>query len=205
MVPDWEFSGVEHFEALQSRAGGAIILTAHMGSYDLGARLFAEYSTRRIVMVRAPEADPETREFEESQVNDGVQISFNTDRADTALDLLGALQSGEVIAIQGDRVTEGIASIETTLFGKQARVPAGPFALAMASRAPIYPLFIIRLGRRRYRLLTCAPIEVVRTSRNRDDDLRRGVEQWSRTLEQTIGEAWHQWFAFEPYYEESAA
>jgi lauroyl/myristoyl acyltransferase len=205
MIPDWEFSGMEHFDALQSRAGGAIILTAHMGSYDLGARLFAEYSTRRIVMVRAPETDPETQEFEQSQVNDGVQISFNTERAGMALDLLAALQDGEVIAIQGDRVTEGITTFDTTLFGKPARVPAGPFALAMASRAPIYPLFIIRLGRRRYRLLTCAPIEVVRTSRNRDEDLRRGVEQWSRTLEQTVADGWHQWFAFEPYYEESAA
>jgi len=205
MVPDWEFEGIEHFEELQSRSSGAIILTAHMGSYDLGAQLFAAYSTRRIVMVRAPETDPDTRKFEESQINDRVQIAFNTAPAGTALDLLGALQNGEVIAIQGDRVTEGITSLETTLFGRKARVPAGPFALSMAARAPIYPLFVIRLGRRRYKLLTCPPIEVVRTSRNRDDDLRRGVEQWSRTLEGTLAAVWYQWFAFDPYFEESAA
>ena len=36
----------DHFEALQAQQGGAIILTAHMGSYDLGAHLFAETSTR---------------------------------------------------------------------------------------------------------------------------------------------------------------
>ncbi|HZW54106.1 MAG TPA: hypothetical protein VFF00_08725, partial [Candidatus Elarobacter sp.] len=34
-VPDWEFAGWKHFEAMQAR-GGAILLTAHMGSYDLG-------------------------------------------------------------------------------------------------------------------------------------------------------------------------
>ena len=147
MVPDWEFTGFEHFDELQSREGGAIILTAHMGSYDLGASLFAEFSTKRIVMVRAPETDPETREFEEAHLADRVQISFNT-ASDRALELLSAIQSGEVIAIQGDRVTPGIATVDTMLFGKPARVPAGPFALSMASRAPIYPLFVIRLGRR---------------------------------------------------------
>jgi lauroyl/myristoyl acyltransferase len=204
-IPDWEFAGMDHFEALQSRGGGAIILTAHMGSYDLGAQMFATYSTRRIVMVRAPEVDPETRNFEESLTTDRVQITFNTEPADLALDLLSALRNGEVIAIQGDRVTEGIASVETMLFGKQTRVPSGPFALAMVARAPIYPLFVIRRGRRAYQLLTCPPIEVVRTSANRHDDIACAVEQWSRALETTLREAWHQWFAFEPFYEEQAA
>ena len=206
MVPDWEFVGLEHFDELQSRDGGAIILTAHMGSYDLGAELFAEYSSKRIVMVRAPETDPETRRYEEAaHAADRVQISFNTSATDRALELLASLQNGEVIAIQGDRVTPGIASVEATIFGKAARVPAGPFALSMAARAPIYPLFVIRIGRRNYRLLTRAPIVVTRTSRDRDADIRRAVEQWIADLETTVRETWFQWFAFEPFYEEHAA
>jgi lauroyl/myristoyl acyltransferase len=204
MIPDWEFSGIEHFDALQSRDGGAIILTAHMGSYDLGAQLFAEYSTKKIVMVRAPEVDPDTRKYEEARLSHEVHVSFNTAASELALELLGSLQDGEVIAIQGDRVTEGLAAVETTLFGKKTRVPAGPFALSMAARAPIFPLFVIRLGRRRYRLLTCPPIELTRTSRDRDADIRRGVEHWSRELESAIRYAWQQWFAFEPYYEDAA-
>lgn len=205
MLPDWEFEGSEHFDELQSRGGGSIILTAHMGSYDLGARLFAEFSTRKIVMVRAPETDPDTRRYEEEHVDGRVQVTFNTAASDLALDLLAAIQAGDVIAIQGDRVTPGITPVETTLFGKRALIPAGPFALAMASRAPIYPLFVIRNGRRRYKLLTKAPITVTRTSRDRDADIRRGVEEWSRALEEAIAAAWFQWFAFEPYAEESAA
>ena len=204
MLPDWEFEGSEHFEELQSRDGGSIILTAHMGSYDLGAQLFAEFSTRKIVMVRAPETDPDTRRYEEAHLDDRVRIGFNTASSDLALDLLGAIQAGEVIAIQGDRVTPGIAAVETALFGKRTLIPAGPFALAMAARAPIYPLFVIRLGRRRYKLLANAPITVTRTSRDRDADIRRGVEQWSRALETAIAAAWFQWFAFEPYFEEAA-
>lgn len=205
MIPDWEFVGLEHFEQMQSRDGGAIILTAHMGSYDLGAELFAEYSTKRIVMVRAPETDPDTRQFEATQTTERVQITFNTGAGDLALDLLGAIQNGDVIAIQGDRVTPGVAGVDVTLFGKPTRLPAGPFALSMASRAPIYPLFVMRLGRRKYRLLTCAPILVERTSRDRDADIRRAAEQWSRDLESALQRAWFQWFAFEPFYEEREA
>ena len=207
-TPDWEFVGSEHFDALQSREGGAIILTAHMGSYDLGAQLFAETSTRRIVMVRAPEVDPETRKHEEElhrrTVGDSVRIDFSTRASDLAFDLLRSVQDGEIVAIQGDRVMAGIATLPATLFGKATSVPAGPFALAMASRVPIYPLFIIRLGRRSYRLLVCSPIEVRRT-RDRDEAFAQAVEQWTGTLEQVISTSWYQWFEFAPFYEEHAA
>jgi phosphatidylinositol dimannoside acyltransferase len=203
-IPDWEFVGMEHFDSLKHQGGGAIILTAHMGNYDLAAHLFAETSGRAIVMVRAPESDPETRRYEEAaldKAHEALKVDFSGETSDLAFDLLGALQRGEIVAIQGDRVTPGISALPATLFGKPTSVPAGPFALAMAARVPIYPLFIFRLGRRRYRLVTSEPIEVVRT-RDRNDAFQRASEQWMRRLESVISTAWFQWFSFEPFSEE---
>ncbi len=209
IMPDWEFTGIEYFEQLKAREGGAIILTAHMGSYDLGAHVFSETSDRRIVMVRAPELDPETARFEEAlqerSRSEALRVDFSTRASELAIDLLHAIRDGELVAIQGDRVTPGIAALPATLFGKPARVPAGPFALAMAARVPVFPLFIIRTGRRRYRLLTCEPIKVERRSRHRDDDLQAAVNEWSRKLEEVIRTGWYQWFAFDPHSEDLAA
>jgi predicted LPLAT superfamily acyltransferase len=205
--PDWEFSGVEHFEELQSRPGGAIILTAHMGSYDLGAHLFAEVSRQPLVMVRAPESDPDTRRYEEAlhnrTVTDALKIDFSTGASELALDLLHALQRGEIIAIQGDRVTPGISTLPGTLFGRRARFPAGPFALAMAARVPVYPLFIVRLGRRRYQLVVGKPFDVQRT-RDRAESFELALAEWTRELEAIVRRAWFQWFAFEPYADEAS-
>jgi phosphatidylinositol dimannoside acyltransferase len=202
--PDWEFEGVDNFQRLTAEPGGAIILTAHMGNYDLGAQLFAETSDRKIVMVRAPETDPETRRFEEelhARSGSAVKIDFNTRATELALDLLESLREGNFVAIQGDRVTPGIASFPATLFGKRTDFPAGPFALAMSARVPIYPLFIFRLGRRKYRLLAGAPFNVVRL-RDRDETFRRALEAWTAQLEIVVRAAWFQWFSFEPFSEE---
>lgn len=205
--PDWEFVGMEHFQSLQAQEGGAIILTAHMGSYDLAAHLFAELSNRQIVMVRAPETDPQTHDFEEElhhrTASSALKIDFSTRASDLALDLLESLQRGEIIAIQGDRVTGGISALPATLFGKATQVPAGPFALSMAARVPIYPLFIVRRGRRRYRLIVYPPFHVVRT-RDRHEAFARAVTEWTRDLEKIVRAGWPQWFAFEPYSEELA-
>ncbi|HYM60883.1 MAG TPA: lysophospholipid acyltransferase family protein [Thermoanaerobaculia bacterium] len=208
VIPDWEFTGWEHFKEMESRPEGAIILTAHMGSYDLGVHLFAEMSERRIMMIRAPERDERTREYEaamhERTLGQGLRINFNTKAAELAFELLEAVNAGKIVAIQGDRVTEGIGSFPAKLFGKPTLIPSGPFALAMAARVRIYPLFVVRLGRRRYRLITCPPIEVVRRSRNRDEDLAIAVAAWTERLEQVIRETWYQWFTFEPFAEDLA-
>ena len=208
VAPDWEFAGLEHFRRLQDHQGGAIVLTAHMGNYDLGAQLFAEVSGRQIVMVRAPETDPRTRRYEEElrgrTVGEGLRVDFSTRASDLAIDLLQALRRGEIIAIQGDRVTPGLSAIATTLFGRPTSVPAGPFALAMTARVPIFPLFILRLGRRRYRLVVKEPLEVVRT-RDRGEAFDAAALTWSRGLEEIVRGAWHQWFAFQPFSEERGA
>ena len=207
-IPDWEFTGWKYFQEMQEREG-AILLTAHMGSYDLGAELFAETTMRRMVMVRAPEVEPSTREYEESVLRDapvaGIKVDFSTKASELAFDLLASVQNGDIVAIQGDRVMSGIATHAGTLFGRRTEFPAGPFALAMAARVPIYPLFILRVARRRYRLVTCAPIDVRRTARHRDDDLQNAIDAWSAQLESVIRTGWFQWFAFEAYSAELAA
>jgi phosphatidylinositol dimannoside acyltransferase len=205
VIPEWEFEGREHFEPLLTARGGGIILTAHMGSYDLGAHLFAASTSREIVMIRAPEVDPQTRAYEEARLGDEhLRVGFNTSSA-LAFDLLDAIQRGELVAIQGDRVTPGIASQPATLFGRRVLLPAGPFALAMAARVPIHPMFVVRTGRRRYRLISHAPIVVERRSRNREADLQIAIDAWAAQLEQTIRQQWFQWFTFEPALEEPAA
>jgi KDO2-lipid IV(A) lauroyltransferase len=196
-IPDWTFIGLENFQRME-RGGGAVLLTAHMGSYDLGAHIFSETSERRIVMVRAPETDPQTRAFEETHGVQTLRVEFNTQAADLAFDLLARVRSGEIVAIQGDRVTPGIAAIPAELFGKRTSVPAGPFALAMAARVPIYPTFIVRQGYRSYVLISGEPIEVTRT-RDREEAFAKATAAWTQELERVIRAFWFQWFAFEAF------
>ena len=59
----------------------------------------------------------------------------------------------------------------------------------------------MRLGRRRYRLLTSKPFVVTRT-RDRAEAFEHAVAQWTEELERVVREAWFQWFTFQPYSEE---
>ncbi|MDQ2867744.1 MAG: hypothetical protein M3R59_04930 [Verrucomicrobiota bacterium] len=192
---DFVLTGEEHLRALAA-APGAIILTAHMGNYDLGAALFATKYAREFHMVRAPEPDAESeRHMQQALTQKGeVKIDYNT--AMISFDLLRALRAGEIVSIQGDRVIPGVAVRATSLFGQPVELPEGPFSLGYVADVPIYFLFITRLGRRRYGVTTFAPLRLRAEGRNREQALQLAMDEWARTLGDFTRAHWSQWFAF---------
>ena len=195
----YEIEGREQLEQLGATRG-AIVLTAHMGSYDLGAALFAEKFNREIRMVRAPEPDRKAAEHLDTAMRrtaaGAIKIDYNTEGPMLAFDLLSAIRRGEIVSIQGDRAMPGVASAEGEMFGHSVAVPSGPFSLALASQAPIYPLFIARAGFRKYRVVVRDPMTVVRTSRGREEAIAAAVQTWCSVLEDVVARHPLQWFAF---------
>src|SRR5213079_604527 len=55
----YQITGAQWLDQLAA-AQGAIVLTAHMGNYDLGAALFAQKFNREIRLVRTPEPDQQS-------------------------------------------------------------------------------------------------------------------------------------------------
>ncbi len=200
---DYEIVGADLLEQL-SRAPGAIVLTAHMGNYDLGAALFAQKFNRELRVVRAPEPDVQSAQHLTSVVEEtgkgAVKIAYSTDGALLAFDLLQALRQGEIVSIQGDRVTHGVAAVEAKMFGERVHVPSGPFTLALVAQVPIYPLFIVRVAYYRYRILVQEPIIASRSGRSRDEAIAAAAAAWCRVLEPILTQHWDQWFAFAPIF-----
>jgi lauroyl/myristoyl acyltransferase len=195
----YELIGEEFLNELAT-AQRAIILTAHMGSYDLGAAAFAAKFRRAIRVVRAPERDElSTQHVDLSLEAAAVKVEYSGD-AFVSFDLLNALRNGEIISIQGDRAVENVAATPVCMFGKGISFPSGPFNLSLAAEAPIYPLFIVRAGFRKYRIIVRAPIICTSETTSRKEAVACAVKSWSETLEPLIQTYWHQWYAFAPIF-----
>lgn len=200
---EYEITGTEFLEAL-ANGGGAIVLTAHMGNYDLGAALFAKKFRREIHMVRAPEPHPETERHLKASVEragaGAVKVDYSSAGALLSFDLLNALRRGEIVSIQGDRVIGQVAETTGEIFGRQIRLPSGPFILAQIAEVPLVPLFVARVGYRRYGIIACQPIHVSRSAKDRESDISAVIAEWCRALEPVIAARWDQWFAFAPMF-----
>lgn len=195
----YELEGMRFLDQMASAKSG-IVLTAHMGSYDLAAALFSQKFHRAIRMVRAPETDPRSAEHVDlalRQASAGaVQVGYSDDGASLAFDLLSALRAGEIISIQGDRVIGGVGRENVNLFDRKVPLPNGPFVLSLVSEAPIYPLFIVRTGYRKYKIVAREPIVCAPGNGSRDETITEAMQRWAGVLQSITRTYWRHWFAF---------
>ena len=193
--------GADNLDRLAT-APGAVLLTAHMGSYDLGAALFADRYEREIRMVRAPEADEKTAQHVDASLArataGAVKVAYNTSGMALPFELLNALRQGEIVSILGDRAMADSSQRETRFFGEIVRLPDGPFLLAFVAQVPIFPLFILRTSFHHYKIIAGDPFYCRRSDGSRDAAVEEALATWCRTLENVITPNWSQWFSLVP-------
>jgi lauroyl/myristoyl acyltransferase len=197
----YELQGGRFLEQLAS-GKGAIVLTAHMGNYDLGAALFAERFHRKMKIVRAPEPDALSAQHVDLALQEStagaVRVGYSSDGPSLAFDLLNDLRGGEIICIQGDRVVGDVGRAPVKFFDREVFLPNGPFVLSLVSGMPIYPLFIVRTGFRKYKIIGREPIVCSRETGSRDEIIAAAMQRWAQVLEEIVTCYWPQWFAFTP-------
>ena len=190
--------GREHWDEVSARGRGFVLVTAHVGHWQLGSHLTESGRVARIHVVREPEIDEESQEFVEELLHSsggGDYVVHFTHGRDPTLGarLLSALRRGEVVALQGDRPGAGGRSVRVELFGRPLEVPAGPAALARAAGAPLLPVFVFRSGRRRAVICFRPPIDVD-SARPSREAVATAARRYAEDLEWAIRREPHQWF-----------
>jgi KDO2-lipid IV(A) lauroyltransferase len=180
--------GDEHLRAAVSEGGGLVVVTAHLGNWELGGRLVAARLGRPTHVVVAPELDPGVERFLRGA---GGPVRFvRLGNPAAMLSLVRALRRGEVVALQGDRALGTRGDTLAEFFGEPTAFPRGPFVLARAAGVPVVPAFCL-LGRDgRYTVAVAPPIRV---SPGAEDS---ALGRWVATLEGMVRRAPEQWFNF---------
>jgi lauroyl/myristoyl acyltransferase len=169
--------------------GGVVVLTAHVGNWELAGRtLVARGGGRPLHIVMAAEAHPGV----ERLLRGGdAPVRFVTVRTPAdAVPLVAALRRGEIVGMQGDRPLGQRGDAPVEFFGAPALFPLGPFLLARAAGVPVLPAFCVLRADRRYAVHLAPPLRVERGEE--ESALRR----WVDGLAAVIARHPTQWFNF---------
>jgi len=190
-----DVQGFEHLEAARRVGRGTIIVTGHVGNYELGGAWLATYGDPVHAMVEDLDA-PMLKLLEQYRTATGMRtISRNRG----ARDAYRVLKSGDYLLLVADRVIGGDPSdgVELPFCEGSRVVPKGPAQLSLASGAPIVVGVAIRTrkGPRRYRIILEPPImpdgtepdAVLTLTRRITDRLAAAVRKYP-----------DQWFVFQP-------
>jgi KDO2-lipid IV(A) lauroyltransferase len=177
------YDGIEnlrHALALAEKRG-AIILTAHYGNFELLPLAHSIYG-HRLAMIHRPNRNPSIdREIRRVRTSFGAEI---IERNQAGLAMVKYLRQKFQVAVALDLdVRDGVF---VDFFGKQACTSDGVARIAMATRAPVVPAFMVRDGHSARHRITVLPLVEMAVTRDREECVRENTQRMTAAIEMMI-------------------
>ena len=190
-----ELHGHDHYAAARAMGKGAIVVTAHMGSFEVGMAALRRQDARVHVVFRRDALGRFERMRAALRAKLGV-VETPVDEGWTVwMRLRDALLADEVVVLQGDRVMPGQKGQPVPVLGADMLLPAGPAKLALATGAPIVPVFSVRTAGGKVRLCIEPPIVV---DAHDPDAVDRAMKEMAAVIARYVAAHPEQWLMLHP-------
>ena len=196
----FEVIGREHYDRLLTPTRGAIVIGAHLGSFD-ALRALADRDRRTVNVLMYTEHAPRINAVFRALSPD-VQlrvIQVERDSMATVLQIRACIERGELVAMLGDRVepSDRGRTQPVTLLGGRIDLPEAPYLLAGLLDCPLFFMVALRAPGPTYRVFAEVLAERVDFARGeRDKRIRELAAAYAGRLEHHLLRAPYQWFNF---------
>lgn len=136
--------GVEHIEQLVKDGKGGILLSAHLGNWEVAGHLLKRVNTVINIVMYDGEAEQMKQYMQQFESNRSFNIIFIKDDLSHIYEISAALARNELICLHGDRYRPGNRTMQHNFLEKDALFPAGPFILAAKLKAPVCFVFAFK-------------------------------------------------------------
>ena len=189
--------GIENLERSFAAKKGVIILTAHLGNWELGGIALAILGYPMNAVALNHKKASVNRLFVHQRTRKGIKvIPFGM----AAKRCYQVLRPNEMVALLGDWDIKS-QGIRTPFFGKPTTLPRGPAILSLKTGAAILPGFTIRGEDNRFRLFFERPIFPESTG-DKEEDVEKLNNQVRKILESYIRRYPEQWLLFHDVWSE---
>ena len=198
---DIQVHGDECLDELAEQGQGAILLGAHLGSFDalrclaisrqkLPLKILMYHDHNAMITKIIDELNPEI-----------AQSVINLADPSALLEMKEALEAGCLVGMLGDRVLENEKSIECTLLDDSVSFPAGPLSIALMLGVPVINFFGIYRGKNQYEVFFSSLYSGQQVSRKeRSDRVLALTQQYAHEIELMIEKYPYNWFNFYDYW-----
>jgi KDO2-lipid IV(A) lauroyltransferase len=177
---------------IEDLAGGAVVVSAHLGPWELGPTALARLGVPVWVVVRPVREARLDRLVTRLRTAHGPRL---LPRDADARRVRRLLREGAVVVVAADQQPRG-RRVAGTFLGRPAWIPTGPALLARAADVPIVPMVVRRSGPGRHELRVGQPIPLDRRM-PRPEAVAAAARAASGALERFVEddlEQWGSWF-----------
>ncbi len=184
--------GKENLDRALAEGKGAIGIMGHIGNITLLLRKIANEGYLASVIVKDPKDKRIARLMQELCDRSNIGTVPPRPKSLVAKRALASLKRGEILIIPIDQ-NAGKKGVFVDFFGRPASTPAGPVVFAQRTGAPLIPMYIIREGRKRHRLIIEPEVPLINTG-DKEKDLITNTQRLTKVIERWIRKYPSQWW-----------
>lgn len=184
-----ELVGLENLSRMRGNGPAGIIFSAHIGNWELGARMFSKAGLSLGQIYRGAD-------------NPFIDYLFKKARNDSGITLVPKGREGatQMIRLMGSGLHFGVMmdqklneGIPIPFFGHNAMTATAPVEMALRRGGPIIPARCIRLSGSRFKVEILPPIKIKLTG-DKKADVEVTLRRINTIIEEWIREYPEQWF-----------
>ncbi|HKD12098.1 MAG TPA: lysophospholipid acyltransferase family protein [Thermoanaerobaculia bacterium] len=179
--------GVEHLQAARQRGKGVFLLSAHFGSWEIGAVRAGLLGEPISSVVRPLDNPLLEEELARRRTRFGNRL---IQKKDAAREVLRAIRAGQTVAILIDQNVLAEEAIFVPFFGRLAATTPSLALFQMKTDAAVVPVFTWPIGGGRYRLVFETPIlaSEFESAPDRSERVRQATARYTAAAERAIRE-----------------
>ncbi|MFH2013161.1 MAG: lysophospholipid acyltransferase family protein [Pseudomonadota bacterium] len=184
--------GREYLDEALKLGRGVILFSAHFGNFTYLIIKLALLGYPLFPIVRYPKQEGLTRHLENLEGLTGVKMIPDKPPRTCVEQSLKCLKENKVLFLLTD-VNVVLGGIYVNFFGRMVPTFKGPIVMAMRTKAPIIPAFILREDGNRHRIIIKPPVKLELTG-DKDKDIFTNLSRLSKIVESYIREYPDQWW-----------
>lgn len=192
----YEFDGVETIVDLLDKKQGGIMISAHVGNFEIAEFFFEEIDTRSQISLVTTDAERKNiKEYmEKVTVRSNIKFILVQEDMSHIFEINNALSNGDLVCFTGDRYMAGSKVLSAELLGKETQFPAGPFLLASRLNVPVLFVYVMKETNKHYHLYS-------RRAEYKNRDAVGLLQEYTRSVEWMLGKYPLQWFNYFDFWE----
>ena len=186
-----KIEGLEEALKLFEKGKGILLVLSHFGNWEMMGIMSKLIGNPIMVLAKPMKKNKRIDRFiTDIRSAAGLEVVSSIKASRT---VIKALSRNRVVGILIDQRAKRSEGIWADFFGKKAPTTPGLAALAMKTGAPVVPVFMVRNGFGKHRLIIQEPLELIRTG-DIKKDVEANTQLFNHTLESMICQYPDHWF-----------